>query len=196
MKDPYEVLNMPEDSQFDALESRYNELRSQYGEERFLPGEQGAEGARKLTELEDAWRVISEKKKEQDEIEKYGTGYSSVEQLVKDKKYDEAQARLDAMGYRDAEWHYYQALVFYKREWMSDCYSQLKEAARLDPENVKYKDALAKMTQKMANAQTPPEQLGEQRQGMQGNAAGNCLSSCCQMLCCMECLTLPFRCCG
>lgn len=196
MKDPYEILNMTEGSDYEALESRYNELKRKYGEERFLPGEQGAEGARKLTELEDAWRIIVEKKKEKDDFEKYGTGYSYVEQLIKEKKYDEAQQRLDSMSYRDAEWHYYQALVFYKREWMNDCYTHLKEAARLDPDNAKYKDTINKLLQKMANAKTPPEQLGENNQGMQGNVAGNCLNSCCSALCCMECLSMPFRCCG
>lgn len=197
MKNPYETLNMTEDSDFESLESRYNELKAQYGEERFLPGEKGAEGAKKLTELENAWRIILDKKKAKDDEEKYGVGYGYIEQLVKEKKYDDAQERLDAMGYRDAEWHYYQALIFYKREWMNDSYTHLKEAVRLAPDNTKYKDTLDKMVQQMANSKTPPENLGNpNNQGMQGSVGGNCLSNCCTALCCMECLTMPFRCCG
>ena len=195
MKTPYEVLNMSEDSDFDSLQARYEELKAVYGEERFLPGEQGAEGAKKLTELEAAWREILDKKRVKDDEVKYGVGYGYVEQMVKEKKYDEAQARLDDINNRDGEWHYYQALVFYKREWMNDCYNHLKEAVRLCPDNEKYKDSLAKMTQVMGSKNTPPTQLGGTEQGTrQDNMAGNCLNSCCTALCCMECCSL-FRCC-
>lgn len=196
MKNPYEVLAMSEDSDFESLQSRYEELKCLYGEERFLPGEQGAEGAKKLTELEDAWSVILEKKRVKEEEEKFGAGLVAIEQMVKEKKYDEAQARLDATTRHDGEWHYYQALVLYKREWMIDSYNHLKEAVRLSPDNEKYKDALEKMTQVMASNNTPASQLGNaQNQNAQGNMAGNCLGDCCRMLCCMECLMLPCRCC-
>lgn len=198
MKNPYEVLNMPEDSDFEALKAQYEALKAQYGEERFLAGEQGAEGARKLTELEDAWSVIESKQKVKEDEAKYGAGFEAVEKFVLDHDYDGAQARLDAMTNRDAEWHYYQALVYYKREWMGDCRTHLNEAIRLDPDNKKYKDTLSRLTQKMANAQTPPEQLGGMNGGAQNNnyAAGNCLSNCCTTLCCLECMMAPFRCCG
>ncbi|MCH5163771.1 MAG: hypothetical protein J1F36_02010 [Clostridiales bacterium] len=195
MKTPYEVLNMSEDDDFDSLKARYEELKAVYGEERFLPGDQGAEGAKKLTELEAAWREILDKKRAKDDEAKYGVGYGYVEQMVKEKKYDEAQARLDNINTRDGEWHYYQALVFYKREWMNDCYAHLKEAVRLCPDNEKYKESLTKMTQVLGNKNTPPAQLGGVDNGAsQGNMAGNCLNTCCTAICCMECLSL-FRCC-
>lgn len=195
MRTPYEVLNMSEDSDYDSLKARYDELKAVYGEERFLPGEQGAEGARKLTELEDAWRIIADKQREKEEEEKYGVGYAAIEKMVLAKDYDGAQARLDAINQRDGEWHYYQALVYYKREWINDSYTHLKEAVRLSPDNQKYKDSLNKMTQVLGNSQTPPSQLGNgPSDGMQANAAGNCLSNCCTALCCIECMSMCCRC--
>lgn len=191
---PYEILNVSEDADFETLKARYEQLKAVYGEQRFLPGEEGTKGAEKLTELEEAWREITDKLKQKEEAEKYGTGYSAVEKLVMEKKYDEAQSVLDAINERDGEWHYYQALVFYKREWMGDSLTQLKEAVRLAPDNAKYKEALNKMTMVMGNANVPPENLGVP-QGARP-ASGSCLSDCCTMLCCMECLSLPCRCCG
>ncbi len=196
MKSPFEVLSMPEDASFDELKVRYEQLKAQYGEERFLPGEQGAEGAGKLTELEDAWAVIFARQEEKEAEAKYGTGYAAVEKLVKEHDYDGAQTRLDAMVKRDAEWHYYQALVYYKREWMGDCKTHLSEAVRLDPGNKKYRDALNKLIQIMGNPQTPSSSLGTNANGSQNYAAGNCLSNCCTTLCCLECMMAPFRCCG
>ncbi|MBE5730543.1 MAG: hypothetical protein E7350_01150 [Clostridiales bacterium] len=188
---PYEILNMTEDADFEALKARYEELKAVYGEERFLPGEEGAEGARKLTQLEDAWRIILDKKKVKDDEEKYGTGYAYVEEMVKANRYDDAQARLDAVSNRDGEWHYYQALVYYKREWLNDSLTHLEEAVRLSPDNVKYRDSLAKMKQVLGNSRIPPEDLGA-RPGVNGNAyaGGNCLNDCCTALCCAECLSM------
>lgn len=187
---------MPEDSSFESLKERYEELKAKYGEERFLPGEQGAEGAKKLTELEDAWAIISARQAEKEEEQKYGVGYSAVEALIKEHDYDGAQHRLDAITPRDGEWHYYQALIYYKREWMVDCKTHLQEAVRLDPNNEKYRSTLAKLIQKMGNPETPPEQLGDNVGGNRSYTAGNCLSNCCSTLCCLECMMAPFRCCG
>ncbi|MBR2970547.1 MAG: hypothetical protein IKC48_01980 [Clostridia bacterium] len=188
---PYEILNMSEDADFETLKARYEKLRAVYGEERFLPGEEGAEGARKLTQLEDAWRIILDKKRIKDDEEKYGMGYAYVEQMVKASRYDDAQARLDSISNRDGEWHYYQALVYYKREWLNDSLTHLEEAVRLSPNNEKYRDSLAKMKQVLGSSQTPPEDLGA-RQGVNGSTyvGGNCLNNCCTALCCAECLSM------
>lgn len=197
MKDPYEILDLPQDSDFEVLKQRYEELKKKYGEERFLPGEQGAEGAKKLTELEDAWSIIAEKQRVKEDESRYGVGFEAVKKLILEKKYDEAQARLDAMNNRDGEWHYYQAILYYKREWLNDSYTHLKEAVRLSPDNQQYKDSLAKMSQTIGNGNVPPSQLGGINNGIQDSSpAYNCLSNCCSALCCMECLSLPFRCCG
>lgn len=197
MKDPYKILDMPEDADFDSLKAKYEELKAKYGEERFLPGEEGAQGALKLTELEDAWSIIESRHREAEDEQKYGTGFDGVRSLILEKRYDEAQQRLDAMPKRDGEWHYYQSIIYYKREWLNDCYTHLKEAVRLCPDNQTYKDSLAKLSKKLANPEIPPEQLGGTGAGGQaGPAVGNCLGDCCTTLCCIECLSLPCRMCG
>ena len=59
MKDPYKVLGMSKNSDPEALRERYAELKARYGEQRFRDGEEGNEGARKLNELEESWKIIS-----------------------------------------------------------------------------------------------------------------------------------------
>ena len=56
MKDPYAVLGLTQDAAPELIKQKYAELRALYGEQRFLAGEEGNEGARKLQELEEAWR--------------------------------------------------------------------------------------------------------------------------------------------
>ena len=60
INDPYKVLDLPEDSGEELLKARYEELKAKYSEQRFASGEEGNEGANKLMELEEAWRMISE----------------------------------------------------------------------------------------------------------------------------------------
>ncbi len=193
---PYQILNMPEDSDFEALKAKYETLKAEYGEERFLPGEKGAQAASKLTELEYAWKLILDKKKAKEDEEKYGVGFDYVEKMVKEHRYDEAQSRLDSMPTHDGEWHYYQALVFYKREWLNDSYAHLQEAVRLSPDNEKFKDALLKMKQVMGNGEIPPQQLNDTVGGpnQSRDTTGNCLNTCCTTLCCMECASMCCRC--
>ena len=59
MKDPYSVLGLPAETPEEELRARYEALKAEYGEQRFKSGAEGNEGARKLSELESAWAMIS-----------------------------------------------------------------------------------------------------------------------------------------
>ena len=117
MKNPYQILGMEPDATFEELEARYNELKAEYGEGRFAPGEEGAEAARKLTELENAWREITSNNAK---AEKYdgSVDYEYIERLIKDGRFDDAQTVLDSITDRGAEWHYYQSFIYYQRDWL------------------------------------------------------------------------------
>ena len=51
MKDCYEILGLSKDATEEELKNRYEQLRAKYKEDRFLPGEEVNEAARKLNEL-------------------------------------------------------------------------------------------------------------------------------------------------
>ncbi|MFR6640254.1 MAG: hypothetical protein ACLUSP_01965 [Christensenellales bacterium] len=40
---------------------------------------------------------------------------------------------LDSINDRDGQWHYYQSIVYYKREWLTESKRQLEEAIACDP---------------------------------------------------------------
>lgn len=202
MKDPYIVLGMTKEDGEEALKARYEELKKEYGEQRFKPGAEGNEGARKLSELESAWSMITaDFEKKNAEQKSREVDYGAIDALIKEGNYDEAQRRLDAISDRPAEWHYYQAIVFYKREWMIDCRKQLEVAVHLDPGNVKYKTSLDKLNMVIGNPQADPRTIGvdptEIPEGGQGRACGgNMLSNCCLAYCLTDCCCSMTRCCG
>lgn len=204
MKEPYEVLGLSAEASEEELKARYEELKAEYGEQRFKPGAEGNEGARKLSELESAWSMISadlEKKKAQ---ETFGDGdYGLIDDLIKNGNYDEAQAKLDEIVDRTAQWHYFQSIVFYKREWLTDSRKQLALAVEMDPRNDKYKTALEKLDLVMGNPQADPTVIGmdntqpppvQQQDGQM--CGGNMLSNCCLAYCLTDCCCSMTRCCG
>lgn len=203
IKDPYKVLDIPADLDPEAVKAKYEELKAKYGEQRFLPGEEGNEGARKLMELEEAWNMLQTDVERKDTREKFGGDYGSIDALVKQGKYDEAQAALDAITDRTAEWHYFQALVFYKRDWLTESKKQLEMAVSMEPNNAKYKTALDKMNMVIGNPNANAQNLGNNQQQApyveqdpNANMGANCLSSCCMAYCLTDCCCNLMQCCG
>ena len=199
MKDPYSVLGLTPDAGEEELRARYETLKAEYGEQRFKEGEEGNEGARKLSELEAAWAQISADLSKQEAQEKFGDGdYGEIDDLITKGNYNDAQERLDAITDRGAQWHYLQSIIYYKREWLSDSREQLQKAVDLDPTNEKYKTALQKLDMVIGNPQTDARTLGaDPAPDNNGQlCGGNALSNCCLAYCLTDCCCQMMRCCG
>lgn len=200
MRDPYGVLGLDKSASAEQLKAKYEELRALYGEQRFKAGEEGNEGARKLQELEDAWHEISSDLETMDKTLD-ATDFGAVDSLIRQGKYNEAQDILDSITDRKGEWHYMQAIVFYKREWLTEAKTQLEMALQDDPGNHKYRSSLDKLNMTLANpdrngAPPPPQQQPiEQSPQQQADNMSNCLSSCCCAYCLTDCLCTTLRCC-
>ncbi len=199
MNEYYEFLGLDENATDEELATRYLDLREKYAEERWLDGEAGNEAAKNLTKLEVAYKEILAARKEGN---KQTDGVGSLEKvaaLLKENKVDEAQRILDDFNERNAEWHYLQAVVFYKKNWTSDSKKQLEIAMQMDPDNLKYRNAYGKMNAKndyekrQGQNQNPygnsaPVNDGQQQMG--GGVCNDCLTCCYATMClncCMNC---------
>ncbi len=150
-QDPYVILGIARDASQAEILDAYKTRRAQYSAHVFDEGEAGAEAARKLEELDQAYQIAMEASHEgatvSDNEETYE--YSDVKNLIKNKKFDEAQRRLDDMYDRNAEWHYYQAVIFYEKSWLNESKRQLEMAVSMEPSNAKYQNALNNMKKKI-----------------------------------------------
>ena len=197
MKEYYELLGLTENATDEEIVVRYNELREKYREERWLDGEEGNEAARMLTKLETAYLEIMESRKEQSKNTEGDSAFEEIASLLKENKVAEAQARLDDFNERSAEWHYLQAVVFYKKNWTSDSKKQLEIAIQMDPNNQKYRNAYGKMNAKnnyeqqeyrqQQQRQNPYTSYDSPDEQMGGSACSNCVS-CCYTYLCVNCL--------
>lgn len=203
MKEYYQFFGLSENATDAEITERYYELKAKYSEERWQDGEAGNEAARNLTKLETAYREIQAARKEQANPTDGKNAYEEIAELLKADKLSEAQNRLDDCNERNAEWHYLQAVVFYKKNWTNDSKKQLEIAMQMDPNNVKYRNAYGKMNAKneyekqTANQTQNPYSRSEgpidDGDQMGGNACSNCIS-CCYTYLCVDCLFS--LCCG
>ena len=203
MREDYAFLGLGENATDEEITARYNELKAKYSEDRWLDGEAGNEAARNLTKLETAYREIIAERKEQKTNTDGQNSYEEIATLLKEDKISEAQAKLDDFNERGAEWHYLQAVVFYKKNWTNDSKKQLEIAMQMDPDNVKYRNAYGKINAKndyekqTAREQTQNPYTNTQEPvddgQMGGNACSNCVS-CCYTYLCVDCLFS--LCCG
>lgn len=203
MKEYYEILGLNESATDAELTERYQALKAKYSEDRWLDGEAGNEAAKMLTKLENAYREIMQERKQQSQNTEGDDAFEEIAKLLKEDKLTEAQNLLDEFNERNAEWHYLQAVVFYKKEWTNDSKKQLEIAMQMDPDNVKYRNAYGKMNakndyqQKSAgekqNPYTKTQSTTEEESQMGGNACSECVS-CCYTYLCVDCLFS--LCCG
>lgn len=194
MQQYYELFGLDENATDEELSARYEELKAKYKEDRWLDGEAGNEAAKMLTKLDTAYQEITSARREQKTSENTDSVYEDIARLLKEDNVERAQTLLDNCNERPAEWHYLQAVVYYKKNWSNDSKKQLEIAMQMDPDNVKYRNAYGKMNakneyqkQSAGNTQNPyanPNAQGDMNDQMGG---GGCWD-CCQAYLCANCL--------
>lgn len=198
MQDKYKILGVSKDATDEEIEQAYKTLRSKYSEERFCEGEVGNEAAKKLTKLDIAYREIKEDRESFSKQENGKTKtYDKVTELIKNGRLEDAQCVLDDDSNKDAEWHYLQSVVFYKKNWFNESKKQLEIAISMDPYNNKYKTAYDNLNRRTQTAQAQFQNGNnynanqQQNRQMGGDACGS-MADCCAMWCCMDTLCSCF----
>ena len=211
-KNPYLVLGLKAGATKDEVENAYRELKAKYQELRFEEGDVGTNAAKMLDKLEVAYEECLMDLKDRESQETFGSSYGEIESLIKSKRLDEAQELLDKMETRDAEWHYQQANIYFKKQWHSEAKTQLEIACDLDPSNQKYKDTLERL-KKVMNQNTfaggsGPIPNGGENQGQNASRAGyanpayqnenaeDSAALCCNALSCACCADTCCECMG
>lgn len=149
--DPFVILGIERGASQSEILEAYKKKREYYQAHVFDEGDAGADAARMLELLDNAYQDAMTYSHEHAAVSGTPDGgdFDLVKTAVREKNIDEAQKLLDDMYYRGAEWHYYQAVVFYEKNWLAESKKQLELAVDLDPSNDKYKRALENMKKKM-----------------------------------------------
>ena len=203
-KNPYLILGLEKGATKEEVEKAYKEQKAKYQALRFEDGDIGANASKMLDKLEVAYEDCLIDLANTASKETYGSVYGEVEALIKEKKLDEAQELLDKCETRDAEWHYQQANIYFKKQWHSEAKVQLEISCDLDPSNQKYKDTLERL-KKVMNQHN--EQEGEEASAQRAERAGyanpsmqgqdmDSSAACCNALSCACCADTCCECMG
>lgn len=201
---PFVILGVDKNATQSEILEAYKQKRAYYQAHVFDEGESGAQAASMLNQLDDAYQQAMEMAIESATVTGEGeSAYEQVKQAIRSKDIETAQKLLDDMSYRGAEWHYYQSVVFYEKNWLNDTKKQLEIALQMDPQNEKYKRALDNLKKKIDGSRpydkegsqgvynadsTQTDRTYTQRDG----AVADGICSACQALwcadCCCECM--------
>lgn len=145
----YRILGVSESDSDEYIKAKYLELKNKYQEERFIEGEVGNNAAKMLTEIENAYNQIVFTRSQRLNAKEQGSKLSEVDALIRSGDLYKAQLLLDEFDERNAEWHYYQSVVFYKKNWINESKKQLEIAIEMDPSVEKYKTALNTLNERV-----------------------------------------------
>ena len=188
----YKILEVDENATDEEIKASYERLKEKYNEERWQDGEAGNEAARMLDKLDAAYREVMDERKESAQTTDGANAYDEVTAAIKAGNIPRAQQLLDGFNERNAEWHYLQSVVFYRKNWIMDSKKQLEIAIQMDGANTKYRDAYEKLNKQTEynsqtggapNINTNPEPQNE----MGGNWCSTCASMCYTYMC-VNCL--------
>lgn len=195
-KDPFEILGVSKNCTQSELYTAYIGLKTKYENERFMEGESGFLAAKKLDEINQAYDNALKELSNSYTIKEGVISYTKIEEEIKNGNLDEAQKLLDGVTERGAEWHYIQAIIFYKKNWLLDSRSQLVLACQLDPSNKKYSDTLQRLDATI-NSKNPFNNVGNEHGNSRsyvdpearrtGAPAADPCCSTCQTLICIDC---------
>ena len=198
MQEYYEILGVSENATDEEVAAAYQKLKDKYSRERFYEGEAGNEAARNLTKVETAYsEIVADRKLHNNASDRSAEDFTDIENAIKNGNLSAAQSGLDDITDRNAEWHYLQSVVFYKKNWINESKKQLEIAMNMDPHNEKYAGSYTKLKQKIdynekqfhsGNAsygQSGSHRTTERQMG--GSGINDCLSFCATW-CCMDML--------
>ncbi|MBR6737616.1 MAG: hypothetical protein IKL82_04545 [Clostridia bacterium] len=196
----YRVLGASPLDTDEVIKEKYYSLRSKYQEERFEEGEKGNRAAQMLTELDVAYQEIMASRNEKINESGTSSAFESVESAIKAGNLQAAQQLLDDFNERNAEWHYFQSVVFYKKNWINESKKQLEIAVSMCPNEQKYKDALSKLEDKVkqgerVNPDWNKSSSGSQEVNVNQQLGGDgCAQWCCDMIICNTILNCCCNC--
>ena len=194
MNDPYSVLGVSKNATDEQIKNAYRELARKYHPDNYADNPLADLAGEKMKEINDAYDAIMNERKGRStgassKKANYQSGPSSfpeIRNLINQNRLEEAQVLLDGVpiGSRDAEWHFLNGTVLYRRGWFDQAYTNFATACRMHPGNPEYQNAMRHAQRSAGRQANPYNNYGS------GGSCDGC-DICSSLLCadcCCECM--------
>lgn len=167
MKNPYEVLGINEGASEEEIKKAYREQVKKYHPDQYQDNPLSQLAEEKLREVNEAYEYLSGKGNSAKTSNGWsgrssytggaqnsyagggqGSGDGSFRQVrlyINSGNIAAAEAMLESISNKNAEWFYLRGLIFMKKGWYNEAIMNVKQACNMDPSNYEYRDALNRM---------------------------------------------------
>lgn len=158
MKNPYEVLGVPESATDEQVKTAYRELAKKYHPDNYNDSPLADVAEEKMKEINEAYDAICAMRKNGGQSsQRYGsygssssythTAYPEVREYIRSGRLDDALEVLNGVAQtaRNAEWYFLMGMIFSRKGWSEQAYSYFQRAYQMDPGNSEFAAAFNNM---------------------------------------------------
>ena len=186
MKDPYVVLGVSKNATDEQIKDAYRELARKYHPDNYADNPLSDLAGEKMKEINEAYDAIMNSRRapkgnNNGYYNNANSAFPEVRNLINQNRLEQAQEVLDGVPpqSRNAEWYFLNGTVLYRRGWFDQAYTSFATAARMEPMNPEYRDALNRAQRQTGSQYNPYRTYGT------GTNCDGC--DCCTNLLCADC---------
>lgn len=189
---PYEILGVKQGASQEEIKAAYRKLVKQYHPDQYGDNPLKDLAQEKLAEINKAYDMLKN-----NNSGNYNTGsnsysqssnsysnnysnntatYAEIRRLIQTRSNSVAEAKLNAIQNRDAEWYFLYGMVMLNKGWYESALQNIQTAATMDPNNFEYRQVLNQLRSRTTSYGQPYRKAG--------NDADMC--NCCMNLWCLD----------
>ncbi len=159
MKNPYNLLGVPETASDDEVKKAYRRLMKANHPDLFQDPAQSVAAGERSKEINEAYDTIVKWRGEGGGSFGSGSGgvegdgrLSMVRGYINEGRLQQAEELLQQIHHRTAEWHYLKGLLSHRQGWLTEARANYARACQMEPRNQEYRNALNFLNQEQRGA--------------------------------------------
>jgi len=149
---PYEVLGVKEGASPEEIKRAYRELVKKYHPDQYRDNPLSELAEEKLSEINEAYEMLMKGKgggryERTRQSSSTNSGiYGQIRMNINSGNIAAAEAMLDSISDRGAEWYYLRGLILLRKGWYNEAYSHIQTSVNMDPDNYEYRSTLNRIS--------------------------------------------------
>ena len=141
MNNPYEVLGVKPGASKEEIKKAYKELAKKYHPDQYGQNPLQDLAQERMRDINEAYDYLIK----EGASEYTNSNYNEYEQIRKDiqnKNINDAEAKLNIINTRDAEWYFLKGCINMEKGWYDEGYNNIMNACKMNPTNEEYRNTL------------------------------------------------------